>query len=397
MLQGERFLPIDVFLDPATGEMWRADGEHRTWACEINRESHVLANVHSGTRRDALDFALKCDLGLPRNEDDKELCIRQRLEDPEWSKRSDRLIALQFGIDHKTVGNIRRQLGVPQPETRIGADGKVRKAPTSTGEIPQLASRKSKGQESDSGGQMQSVVPQKLESPAEPPSNRQADAIRLIESILGDSKPAIMEEICDHIRGPLGADASVDAVTMVAHALAWGFDSLSNADESWRYKRTPRQCYSIIKEASAMASATSRNLSSEGHGNSSDMLLRNPETLPSRKAHARQENMEGKPQSIAGDVTQVRVTRRDVPCSPAFVEYIQQVMGATTLSPEEINSALKSLGLSPSASDPVSYIRMLLSANRTIFLRSKDRPGYVYLAESNPYRRNNSVATNDHD
>src|ERR1700690_3565992 len=118
MQQGHSFHPIDVFLDPATGEMWRADGEHRTWAREINGETHVLAHIHIGTRRDALDFALKCDLGLPRDEDDKKLCIRLRLEDPEWSKRSDRLIALQFGIDHKTVGNIRRQLGIPQPATR---------------------------------------------------------------------------------------------------------------------------------------------------------------------------------------------------------------------------------------------------------------------------------------
>ncbi len=345
MKQGHGMLPIEVFLDPTTGKMWRADGEHRTRAREINKETHVLANIHIGTRRDALDFALKCDLGLPRNDDDKQLCIRLRLEDPEWAQRSDRLIALQFGCDHKTVGNIRRQLGVPQPATRIGADGKVRKLPAPTGEIPQLVGRKSEESAPSTDEQIVTAVVQNLESQEAPPLARQAEAIRLIESMLGDSNPDVMREIRDYIAGPVGADASVDVVTMIAFALARGFDSLARSPESERYLRTPRQCAELIKDVTSAIDARSY-------------------TVPT-----------------------------DSPRKLDTVDYMQQVIGANIMSPDEVHVALKSIGRMPACNDPVHHIRFLLSFNRKVFLRIEGKDGLVgvYLADDNPYRLGTSI------
>lgn len=55
--------------------------------------------------------------------------VAELLMDPEWSKRSNRSIAAHLGVDHKTVGRIRAELGaggerLGELEIRVGRDGK---------------------------------------------------------------------------------------------------------------------------------------------------------------------------------------------------------------------------------------------------------------------------------
>jgi hypothetical protein len=51
-----------------------------------------------------------------------------------WGEWSDRAIAVQVGLSHKTVGALRRRIGdSAQPVTRIGRDGRVRPQTTADG------------------------------------------------------------------------------------------------------------------------------------------------------------------------------------------------------------------------------------------------------------------------
>jgi hypothetical protein len=99
------------------------DGLHRGEAARL-AETLLLVEVKPGARQDAEWLALAANQkhGLRRSQKDKQRIIRNALRHPYGAKLSDREIGRHCGVDHKTVGKIRKEL-----ET--------------TGEIPQLDKR----------------------------------------------------------------------------------------------------------------------------------------------------------------------------------------------------------------------------------------------------------------
>lgn len=147
MRGGVEFPPIVVFFD-GFSEYWIADGWHRYRAARDNGALEIAALVAEGTERDAIWYAVtKANRthGLRRSNADKRRTVEIMLRDPEWSQYSDRKIARDCGVDHKTVATVREELAPvedqlgnfpssdskpPQePEKRVGQDGKSRKAP----------------------------------------------------------------------------------------------------------------------------------------------------------------------------------------------------------------------------------------------------------------------------
>lgn len=120
---GAEFPPLVVFYDGAS--YWLADGFHRYKAFAQIKAHDVPADVRQGTQRDAILFSVGANAshGLRRTNDDKHRAIMVLLSDVEWSKWSDREIARQCQVDHKTVGKLRTDhLGI-SPDTRKVARG----------------------------------------------------------------------------------------------------------------------------------------------------------------------------------------------------------------------------------------------------------------------------------
>lgn len=138
--EGAVFPPIVVFKDPqpARPVYYLAGGFHRTLAHKQAGLETVLAEVHKGTKEDALLYALgeNHSHGLPRTDEDKRNVVRICLEDDVygWSDKSDRWIAAKCKVSPTFVGKVRRQweasqLSTVTVEKREGRDGKMRKAP----------------------------------------------------------------------------------------------------------------------------------------------------------------------------------------------------------------------------------------------------------------------------
>lgn len=109
--------PIVVYYDGS--EYWLGDGFHRLAARKKLFEGAIECEVRSGTRRDAVLCAAGANAthGRRRTNADKRRSVETLLRDQEWGQWSDREIAKVCWVDHKTVGNLRREL---------------------TGEIPQI-------------------------------------------------------------------------------------------------------------------------------------------------------------------------------------------------------------------------------------------------------------------
>jgi hypothetical protein len=122
MQSGIRFEAAQGIRD-TTGQVFVWDGLHRA---EAARMTGTLLRIHvqPGTRQDAEWLALSANQkhGLRRSRQDKQRVVQQALLHPYGAELSDREIARHCGVDHKTVGKIRKEL-----ET--------------TGEIPQLPKR----------------------------------------------------------------------------------------------------------------------------------------------------------------------------------------------------------------------------------------------------------------
>jgi len=127
LAEGAEFPAVTVFFD---GEAhWLADGFHRVLAHERAGLVDVLADVRTGSKRDALRFALSANRGhgLQMSTADKRRAISIILADDEWRSMSDRGIAAAIGVSNKFVGDMRRESGVNGThlaETRTGKDGK---------------------------------------------------------------------------------------------------------------------------------------------------------------------------------------------------------------------------------------------------------------------------------
>lgn len=109
MRAGAAFPAIDVFFDGS--DYWLADGFHRIGAALAASRTEIEAKIHQGTRRDAVLFSVGANgqHGHRRTNDDKRRAVDVLLNDPEWSKWSDREIARQCGVTHPFVSQRRAQ------------------------------------------------------------------------------------------------------------------------------------------------------------------------------------------------------------------------------------------------------------------------------------------------
>lgn len=136
MTGGAEFPPVVVFHDSTT--YYLADGFHRTLAATRIKLKEIDADVHKGTKQDALIYSLGANQthGLPRTNKDKRQCVTIALR--EFADWSDRRIAEVCGVGHQLVGSIRAEVDESstcptpytlkdapvEPQTRTGKDGK---------------------------------------------------------------------------------------------------------------------------------------------------------------------------------------------------------------------------------------------------------------------------------
>jgi uncharacterized ParB-like nuclease family protein len=135
VLEGAKFPPVDVFFDGA--EHWLADGFHRYHAHKRAKVTDIAATVHSGSKEDALVFALGANQanGLRRTNEDKRKCVTIALE--RWPEWSDSRIAEICGVSHPTVGKIRPTVvKITTITERVGKDGVKQPATKPKAEVP---------------------------------------------------------------------------------------------------------------------------------------------------------------------------------------------------------------------------------------------------------------------
>lgn len=105
------------------------DGAHRLKAAKANGARVIRVRFFDGTADEAFLLAVQANIahGLPLSiTDRKAASLRIMRMYPLWS---DRKIAEVAGLDHKTVGTVRKQSSgdVPQTGRRLGRDGRMRR------------------------------------------------------------------------------------------------------------------------------------------------------------------------------------------------------------------------------------------------------------------------------
>lgn len=126
MERGDRFPAVVVFSDGS--RLWLADGFHRVAAASRAGRVELPAQITRGTRDDAAWYALGANKsnGLRLSNADKERAVTLALKTR--SDASDRDIAAHVGVDHKTVGRIRKVLlsigEIPDFPARTTSDGR---------------------------------------------------------------------------------------------------------------------------------------------------------------------------------------------------------------------------------------------------------------------------------
>jgi ParB-like chromosome segregation protein Spo0J len=126
------FPAVVVFRDPE-GECWLADGYHRLKAHQLAGLEEIQAEVHNGTRREAVLFAVGANdwHGLPRSNADKRQAVEKLLKDSEWCQWANREIAKQCRVSESLVRKIREELSAhetqmtePSGERQVQRGGK---------------------------------------------------------------------------------------------------------------------------------------------------------------------------------------------------------------------------------------------------------------------------------
>jgi len=122
--EGGKMPPVTVFFDGKTYHL--ADGWHRFFAHKQAAFAEIEAEIHDGTRRDAILFALSANdkHGLRRTNADKRRSVLVLLEDFEWSEWNNTKIAEVCGVSATFVDKIRKETNTPTPTTRkVSRDG----------------------------------------------------------------------------------------------------------------------------------------------------------------------------------------------------------------------------------------------------------------------------------
>lgn len=377
MTDGAQFPPIDVFQDPKTGRLWRANGEHRTWASELLGRTHILATIRSGGRREAFEYALTCDIGLPRTAADRRHCVQVAIVDPAWAHLSSRVIAAMCGVDHKTVEVARKKLVGPQPTQREGADARRRKVPEPSGEIPQSPTTarqapldgnktpKTPYLENDRGtaGEIPQLKPAKLELLRGPttavvtkPEDQQSRAVmdsataatnetptpstrHLLTRLLSSVEPSIANSVLDALQKLRTLDPATSEAELVALGLAWGLDHLTKTPVLLITRDIPVD-RAAIDEASNDSDDEAINAQFED-GNTNDNLI----------------------------------------------DSIREAIGAKTYSARQILMQLQMLGTAPVGSNRLRTVRRVLMSNPKVFCRVDGESGMTYsLRDGDPHK-----------
>ncbi|MCK6503570.1 hypothetical protein L6R53_09255 [Myxococcota bacterium] len=112
LTEGARFPPISVI--EADDQLLVTDGWHRALAHRKAERKEIEAEIHPGTRRDALLAAVKAnsDHGLQRSTRDKRRAVRLLLADAEWCRLSSRDLAPLAGVSHAFINQARKRYGL---------------------------------------------------------------------------------------------------------------------------------------------------------------------------------------------------------------------------------------------------------------------------------------------
>jgi hypothetical protein len=205
---GAKFPPITV-MDDGTS-LWLVDGFHRH-AVAIRRGQRTIdAHIREGTLEEAQWLACAANRGLARTHADKRAAVLAALRHPRSKGLSDRAIAVHCGVNHETVGAVRRTLteNLENREVAVSATSKIEsdsgKKLTQNGNVaagysPVAKARKDKAIED-------AQQPAKPISPVQPVADKEADdeGFDGYDAELEDdvaAEPAKVEKpsvLCDH-------------------------------------------------------------------------------------------------------------------------------------------------------------------------------------------------------
>lgn len=122
MLAGDEFPKMVCFWDGASRLL--ASGFHRYFAHKAAGSVEVEVEQYTGTRRDALLYAVgtNYDHGLRLSHEDKRKAVRLVLEDAEWGQWTDRRIAEVTNTSPTFVGKVRASLKPAEPAASVHVD-----------------------------------------------------------------------------------------------------------------------------------------------------------------------------------------------------------------------------------------------------------------------------------
>lgn len=153
MLAGAQFPPVAVYYDGS--KYWLADGFHRFLAARRNEAQVIAAEVHDGSRTDALRHALGANAtnGIYRSNADKRNACEVALE--EWPNRSNAVIAELCKVSPDLVRRCRLEMEklnrIESPQEVTGKDGK--QYPAGIERQPRGGSQKVENDGSERSGQ----------------------------------------------------------------------------------------------------------------------------------------------------------------------------------------------------------------------------------------------------
>jgi hypothetical protein len=124
--------PILLFNDE--GKLYLTEGFHRIAAHVLSKKAKIKAEIRKGTRDDAILHSAGANStnGVHRSADDKRRAVNMILSNPEWAKKSARMIAQIAKVSHELVNRIIEENNPSGRASAVGKDGKTRKAKTKT-------------------------------------------------------------------------------------------------------------------------------------------------------------------------------------------------------------------------------------------------------------------------
>lgn len=102
------------------------DGAHRLRVVELLGEDRIAVRFFDGDQEDARLLAVAANIahGRPLSTTDRTAAaMRIFSAHPQWS---DRAVAVVAGLSPKKIGRLRREMALPQSDSRVGRDGRVR-------------------------------------------------------------------------------------------------------------------------------------------------------------------------------------------------------------------------------------------------------------------------------